>query len=284
MKTGCTGGWKATISWLKNRCSFPQAAGYGPKYLGDHSPFEGNSSNGLASGNCFEEALCHGLCELLERDAWTLADLKSRWIPLARRELMFGKQVAVLGWDDPDAYPRIDFQDAGEPFTSLLDKFARAELYPVVRDVTSDFGIPCVLAAVADESVPGFPQAHLGAGAHPNARIAVARALTELAQSRAVDIQGVREDIAPIGVVVRPEERKLQRVHKIQPQLWLLQQAGVQRRFCDIGSFENEDVGEDIQLILSRLTANGIERVIVVDFSEPGRFSVVRVMVPGLEF
>jgi ribosomal protein S12 methylthiotransferase accessory factor YcaO len=63
-----------------------------------------------------------------------------------------------------------------------------------------------------------------------------------------------------------------------------LQQAGVQRRFCDIGSFENEDVGEDIQLILSRLTANGIERVIVVDFSEPGRFSVVRVMVPGLEF
>ncbi len=33
-------------------------AGYGPKY-GENSPYETYGTNGLASGNCFEEALCH---------------------------------------------------------------------------------------------------------------------------------------------------------------------------------------------------------------------------------
>ncbi len=166
------------------------------------------------------------LCELLERDAWTLAELRSQWIPFARWQATFGAEVAALGWDDPSAYPRIDLRDAGEPFTELLQKFRQAGLSPVVRDLTSDFGIPCAMASVADDSVPGFPQAHGGFGAHPNARIAVVRALTEVAQSRAVDIQGVREDLKPAGMEVHAADRQTQRVQKIQPQRWMLQQIG----------------------------------------------------------
>ena len=33
------------------------------------SPRMMSSSNGLASGNTVEEALCHALCEVIERDA-----------------------------------------------------------------------------------------------------------------------------------------------------------------------------------------------------------------------
>lgn len=260
-------------------------AGYGRQYTSESSPHQVNASNGLASGNCFEEALCHALCELIERDAWTLAELRSQWIPLAHRHAVFGPEIAALGADDPDAYPLIDFNETGEPLSGLMEKFKRASLSPVVRDITSDFGIPCVIASVADDSVPDFPQAHSGTGAHPNACIAVVRALTELAQSRAVDIQGVREDIMPAGVPVHPAERKTQRVRKIHAQRWMLQQAGIQRRLAEINSFENDDVADDIFLILSRLERNGIERVIVVDLSEPGSpFAVVRVLVPGLEF
>jgi ribosomal protein S12 methylthiotransferase accessory factor len=259
--------------------------GFGPRYVED-SPYEINSSNGLASGNCFEEAMCHALCELLERDAWTLADLKSRWIPFALAQAVFGADAAAaFGCDDPNAYPRIDLQDAGEPILSLIRKFETAGLSPVVRDITSDFGIPCVMASAADDCVPGFPQAHGGMGTHPIARIAVTRALTELAQSRAGDIQSVREDLQPAGITVHPADRKMQRIQKIQPQRWMLQQAGVERRLRDMPSFENDDIADDIRLILSRLARNGIERVIVVDLSEPGAiFSVVRVLVPGLEF
>ncbi len=257
---------------------------YGPHYLGSRSPYEVNSSNGLALGTCFEEALCHGLCELLERDAWTLADLRSQWIPHARYAAAFGTKVAELGCDDPNAHPRIDLSEAGEPITELIGKFNRAGLHPVVRDVTSDFGIPCVIASVADDSIVNFPQAHSGIGAHPNARIAVIRALTELAQSRAVDIQGVREDLEYAGVPVHPANAKTQRVEKIDSHRWMLQQQGTLRPFGEIASAKNDSAAEDVALILSRLSTNGMETAIVVDLSEPGPFRVIRVLVPGLEF
>ena len=71
-------------------------AGYGPKYAAN-SPFDVNSSNGLASGNCFEEAVCHALCELIERDAMTLADLHCRWIPRALRGATLGAKAGAQG-------------------------------------------------------------------------------------------------------------------------------------------------------------------------------------------
>lgn len=260
-------------------------AAYGPKYGGACSPYETYSTNGLASGNCFEEAVCHALCELLECDAWTFADLRSRWIPWARREALFGVEAGANGCDDADACPRIDLSGAREPITALVEKFHAASLNPIVRDITSEIGIPVVIASVSDDSMPGFPQAHSGLGAHPNARIAVIRALTELAQSRAVDIQGVREDLIPAGVPADSTQRHTQRVHKVEPQRWMLQQAGAERSFQEIASIANEDIAEDIRLILSRLAQHGMERAIVVDFSEPDSpFAVVRALVPGLEF
>jgi ribosomal protein S12 methylthiotransferase accessory factor YcaO len=39
------------------------------------------SSNGIAAGNVREEAICQGLCELIERDAWTLAEIGAHVLP-----------------------------------------------------------------------------------------------------------------------------------------------------------------------------------------------------------
>jgi YcaO-like protein with predicted kinase domain len=259
-------------------------AGYGPRYLGVGSPHTLNSSNGLASGNCFEEALCHALCELLERDAWTFAELRSHWIPCAQREALVGPAVASEGLDDVNACPRIDLSEAGEPISGLLAKFDCAGLRPVIRDITSELGICSVMASVADDSVPGFPQVHSGIGAHPNARIAIIRALTELAQSRAADIQAAREDLLPADAEATPAAMHLRRAHKIEPGRWTIRQAGPLRPLRGMASVENEDIADDIRLIFSRLARHGMERAIVVDFSEPGGFPVVRVLVPGLEF
>jgi ribosomal protein S12 methylthiotransferase accessory factor len=258
-------------------------AGYGPKY-GESSPFDINSTNGLASGNCFEEAVCHALCELIERDAMTLADLRCRWIPRALREATLGGNAGAQGRDDPSGYPRIDLSDAGHPFPELLAGFEQAGLRPIVRQTTSDLDICCAAAAVADDSVPGFPLVHCGIGTHPSARIAVIRALTELAQSRVVDIQGAREDLAAAGTPADPAFFHTRRVDKIDRRRWLLQENGQSRRFGDIPSYVNDDVAEDIRLILSRLERAGLKRALVVDFGAPAGFSVVRAMVPGLEF
>jgi ribosomal protein S12 methylthiotransferase accessory factor len=40
-----------------------------------------SSSNGLASGNTMEEALCHALCEIIERDAAAVADTSRSLAP-----------------------------------------------------------------------------------------------------------------------------------------------------------------------------------------------------------
>lgn len=280
-------------AWMEGRDLFTDEpvlvpaglAGYGPRFMGDMSPYESNSSNGLASGNCYDEAVCHALCELVERDAWTLADMHSRWIPRARREAMLGRELGAFDVDDLDVCPRIDLTDADPLICDLAERYYRAGLAPVVRDITSDFGIPSVLACVADDSAPGFPQAHAGAGTHPNASIAVIRALTELAQSRAVDIQGVREDLAPADATVAPEQRQMQRPAKIEAQRWMLHPDGVRRPLHAMPSLEQDDIAADIRFILSRLAGRGIGQAIVVDFSEAGSpFSVVRMLVPGLEF
>jgi ribosomal protein S12 methylthiotransferase accessory factor len=259
-------------------------AGFGPRYLQSGSPFTENSSNGLASGNCFEEAVCHGLCELIERDAFTLADLCSQWVPRARREAVFGRVVGATGKDDVSACPIVDVRRAGQPIEELLERFEHAGLHPIVRDITSDLGICCIVASAYDDSVQGFPQAHCGLGAHPNARIAVTRALTELAQSRATDIQGAREDIVAAGAPSSFGERHMQRIQKIEPRRWLLQDAGPARCFSDLPSVQNEDISADINLILASLKRAGLTRVLVVQFDSPAPFSVLRTVVPGLEF
>ncbi len=247
------------------------------------SCFDLVSTHGMASGNCLEEAVAHALCELIERDALTLAALGSHWIPLAQREHELGVEAGACGWDDLELYPSIDFDGAGQPLEELIEQFRRAGLRPVVRDITSDLGIPSVLACAAEDLVPGFPQAHLGLGTHPDARLAVTRALTELAQSRAVDIQGVREDIAPPDARTRVCNHA-RRLSKIERRSWYYAGSQSCRPLRDLPSYSNQDILDDIRLMLRRLVAQGIERAIVVDFSPAHAcFSVIRLIVPGLE-
>jgi ribosomal protein S12 methylthiotransferase accessory factor YcaO len=259
-------------------------AGYGPKYWGNGSPFRTQSSNGLASGNCLEEAVCHALCELIERDSATLAELRSHWVPRARREALFGAEAGAGGADDPNACPRIDLSRAKDPIPELMEKFRRAGLDPVVRDMTSDLGVCSIVASVADDDVPGLSQAHGGQGAHLNSTVAVVRALLELAQSRAVDIQGVREDILPASAIASPRGRDMQRVAHPNRRRWVLQQSGIVRPFQALASVENEDMIDDIHLLLSNLARAGLQQVLVIPFAAPAGLAVVRVIVPGLEF
>jgi ribosomal protein S12 methylthiotransferase accessory factor len=279
-------GWAAGYDLMAGETVLVPASlgGFGPRFAGAASPFVAYSSNGLASGNCMEEAVCHALCELVERDAWTLAELRSHWIPLARREAFPEAGLDTAGIDDCNAYSRIDLSEAGRPISELMEKFAQAGLRPVVRDISSDFGVTCVIASAVDDWLPGYPQAHSGLGAHPNACIAVVRALTELAQSRAVDIQGVREDILPAEAVALEHERHTQRLKKVDRTRWMLRDDGARRHFADVPSVDHDDIADDIRWILGGLEREGIQSAIAIDLTEPGGFPVVRVAIPGLEF
>ena len=250
-------------------------------YLWDvphHSCFALNDTHGLASGNCREEAICHALCELAERDAWTMAELGAHQLPRLRRSLAYGVN-AKNGPDDLELFPCLDLGP-----NELLEKFHRSGLFPVVRDITSDLGIPTVFASVADEHISGFPMAHSGLGAHPDINVAVRRSLTELAQSRCVDIQGVREDLRPPNASVESFALHTRRISAINRDTWYLGQSKGRRKLSEIPSNTFGSIEEDLEFVLERFAACGLNRIIVIDFTpKVTAYSVVRVIVPGIE-
>jgi ribosomal protein S12 methylthiotransferase accessory factor len=237
-----------------------------------------SSSNGLASGNIRQEAICQGLCELIERDAWTMGDLGAHFLPLVRRRVA-DPDNAATGLDDFEIFPSLEPMD--DPASQL---FRSAGLQPILHDITSDLGIPTVFAMVADESFQGFPMLHGGAGTHPDARVAATRALTEVAQSRCVDIQGVREDITQPGTPNDGFNLHTRRASVIDRKIWPLGESRQRRPLSALPSVVHDDIQDDLNHILTCLQARGISQVIVIDFTPPeAPFAVVRVIVPDLE-
>lgn len=137
------------------------------------------TTNGLASGNTQEEAIFHGLCELIERDAGSLWSLKSEdEIPFTAIDPATWQDVEVKG---------------------LLEKIELAKLRIRLFDHTSDINVPCIMAVIGEMDQPAYRHFDLAAGygAHPNAARAAIRAITEAAQTRITSIAGSRDDIDP---------------------------------------------------------------------------------------
>src|SRR5215831_14434801 len=136
------------------------------------------SSNGLASGNTRTEAIVHGLCEVITRDQvsfWSVE--KDIWNAGGRR------RVIVQSIRDPVCRP-------------LVEKCLSAGLEIFIWHATINIDIPVFTCTIIDRrNATPFPQQASGYGCHPIATIALARAITEAAQSRVTHISGLREDL-----------------------------------------------------------------------------------------
>lgn len=221
------------------------------------------NTNGLAGGNELEEAIFHGLAEVIERDAWSLVEITRRT----------GPQVAIEGERG------VGGEEEGE-IRELMERFVRAEVSVLIRDITSDLGIP-TFAAVSDDLQlrdPGLLT--IGMGTHTDAGVAIKRAITEVAQSRLTQIHGAREDTVTADLKRKMGYEWVRRMNRH----WF--ETGELEEFAEVNStsFESDDFLEDIQYILARLKRAGLNRVIVVDLTkEEIGVPVVRVIVPGLE-
>lgn len=277
-----------------------EAAGY--LLIGRYGPpcFNWSRTSGLASGNVLEECVAHALLELIERDAWTLAELRCRWIPEAIRahshnaspvapaslpaETETEPGSPLSSRSDDTAYPYLDLSDANPVITGLLDRYRAIGLEPLVIDITSDLGVPTVLATAAETIRPGFDRAHFGLGTHLDPNVAITRALTELAQSRVTDIQGVREDLRPSADTEPMQAAHTKRAEMIEKESWYHKPSPQSRQINEMPAVRNDDLLRDIAELLTRLRRAGLDRVIVTDLTHPeAQVPVVRVIVPGLE-
>lgn len=209
------------------------------------------SSNGLASGNVLVEAIVHGLCEVLERDA------EAAW-----RRAGGDRRLVLDSITDPIC-------------RGLVDRITAAGARVFVWDLASDAGIAAVGAAIMEDPAEpawrtlGFYQ---GFGAHLLPEVAIARALTEAAQTRLTYIAGGRDDFFPFDYARATDPELL-------ADLWQQLAAPCDEPvvFDDLPRVPTRGLGEDLETLVARC-----EQVIVVDLTHPVlRVPAVKVIIPG---
>jgi len=204
------------------------------------------NSNGLASGNDVQEALLHGLCEVVERHAWYLAQVQPE------------RLVAL----DPDT----------------LDSPALEELVDAVRavgwklglyDITWEAGLPTAFAKLV---APDLPVVWHGSGCHPSPEVALSRALTEAAQSRLTYIAGARDDLVALASGARFERSFETFVEPPEA-----------RTLAEVEDVSTERVDDDVERTVARLAALDLE-AFWIDLTHPELgIPVVSTFVPGLK-
>jgi YcaO-like protein with predicted kinase domain len=216
------------------------------------------NSNGLASGNTMWEAISHGICEVVERDAITLWSLRK---PEDRCESELDLDSVT---DKQCRY--------------LLEFFSRAGVAVRVWDVTSDVGLACFRCLIAESNQDPlhFGYAARGFGCHPSRPLALIRALTEAAQARLTYIAGSRDDVSRAGY------RKLR--NPGAPPLSAEPTPKQKRDFSCVPDYCGDSLGEDLRHELGQLRQCGISRVVVVNLTRDElRIPVAKVVIPGLE-
>ena len=252
------------------------------------NPYSFYHTNGLASGNVIEEAICHSLCEVIERDATSIAEFVSSafqyhiLITIENALLQNGVKLKPIESkkfiDDNEIYNDVDLKDIAEdkePIKKLLEKFENCQISLNVKDITSDLGVPTFIASSVEWINHDYGYLVEGHGTHPDSRIALIRSITEVSQSRAANIQGSRDDLRKMKY--NPDDSDDKRS-------WQFIKSTKSIKFSDIKSYYNEDILDDIKFILAKLKERNLDRAIVVNLTNPKiNIPVVRTIVPGLE-
>lgn len=215
------------------------------------------TSNGLASGNNFLEALASGLLEVIERDAVALTQIP--W--------QAGKTAPA----------QIRTETIADPLLrDLLDRIAAARAEILLFDCRIDTEIPVFIAVLRDLDNPEIGL-YRGGGAHLDPVVAASRAITEAVQSRAVYIAGSRDDLFKQGHFHLRQTDPLAVIANLTRDAPLIDWPFEDTEATD--SFEG-----DIGVILGKLRAVGLSSVIVHDLTGPVcPVSVLKIVVPGAE-
>ena len=214
--------------------------------------FAAATSNGLAGGNDLTEATLHALLEIVERDD----------MARARRE--------GTVWAHATAVRPGGHGAAAAVLRHCADSGAVVE----VADHSGSWGVATFAARLWSPSVPSW---FSGSGTHPDADVALSRAITEAVQSRLTAVAGARDDLpfvtyAPEGAkaptAADPDSDRLIARHHSAPD----------------AAPAGRDLRADLDGLLRRMSEHGMSVLRVNLTPDSAELPVVRVVVPGTRF
>lgn len=212
-------------------------------------------TNGIASGNTIEEAILHAMFEVIERDAWSIAE-------------SFNRTNADIIVDDEDSVPG-----------RLLKQFRDAGIEINLKDLTTDVGVTTVGASSDDVRTKDPEMLDIGVGTHLNPEIAAIRALTEVAQSRTTHKHGLK-----VNAELQKKTREMgyEKVKEANA-LWY-RDSSKSIRLSEMKDEATDYVLDDIELVLGKIMDAGFDRVIIADLTRPEiDVPTVRAIIPGME-
>ena len=215
-----------------------------------------SNTNGLASGNTLDEAVLHGAFEVIERDAWSLFELTHK------------------------NYSQINTETIeSEIIQDLLLKFNSQGIKIKLMNLTRDVKIPTIAASADDTLTKDAGLLTLGIGTHLNPEIATIRSLCEVAQSRATQINGAREDTVRADFTREIGYERMKRINK-----YYFREEDEKINLSDIEDKSTKSIKKDLEVVKEEIKNNNLENIIYYDLTRPETdVNVVRVIIPEME-
>ncbi len=209
-----------------------------------------NEFNGACVGNCVEEGLIQGICEVIERHTSSI---------ISQNRLKV---------------PAINAGSATEPLVvEMIQKYMNAGIKLYLSDFTLNMGIPTVGILAYDPSTfPEKSEMVWTAGTTPDPQKALSRALAETAQL-AGDFNTCSNYVAS-GL---PKFKKIKEAEfVINPESKI--------NISDLPDISNDNIKIEVQNCLSALSKNGME-VIVINITHPLlEIPAFYTIIPGTHF
>lgn len=208
--------------------------------------------NGLGAGSVPEEAIIHGIYEVIERDALSRAE----------KNLSLGRRL---------------LPQSGTQAEALMEIFAAEGIDITMWLLDDTYGIPTV-AAVADDTISRDPfMIMMAASTHPNPSVAAECTLLKLARNRASQIFTTEIGIHA-GRSAMVEKAGYERYKRIN-RLWFADATEISCE--DIPATHHEATDEELTAAIEAV-APYTDRICIADLTRTP-LPVWRVVIPGFE-
>lgn len=209
-----------------------------------------NEFNGTSAGNCVEEALCQGICEIIERHVCSIISANNLKVP------------------------KINPDSATDPMViEMIEKYRAAGIKLYISDFSLGLGIPTVGVLAYDPSTfPEKSEIVWTAGTTPDPQKALSRALTEVAQ--------LAGDFNTSSNYIASGLPKFNTIDKAR----FIIEAGIIKDIQSLPDISSNNIKVEVENLISSLSANNMEVIVVNTMHHRLKIPAFYTIAPGAHF